>query len=399
MRPRSLRGWAILTWLAALIAISLAVTIRGKPGKLYPTFVAAGDHFRLGEPIYGPVPEGQDQYRYSPLIAASFAPWGFLPTSVGSVLWRCLQALALLLALRAWSRVAVPSVPWPAFALLVLPLAAGNLFNGQLNPIVAALLLASLAAFARERYGLAAAAIAAATMIKVYPLSLGLLLCVVEPRRFTPRLILALAIGAGLPFVIQDPRYVSQQFADWKERIDIDDRTDQEIHRGYHDFQKLLRRWGLPTQLTTYRYMEVAAGCAAAAFLFWGRGRGWTRDQQIQTCADLGLIWCTLFGPATESATYMLLAPMAAHAMLAVTGRSIWERIAIRGAYFLLLSVPIAFWFSREISGPYRALIPQAHAAMILLCWAIARASLRPAGHLACATPDRSNGEPDLHRE
>src|SRR5947209_7290312 len=108
---------ALLVWAMALIGVAVVVSRPGKGGKLYPTFVAAGEHLRNGEPVYGPVPDGQDQFRYSPLVAAAFAPWAELPDPVGAVLWRGLQALALLIVLRAWAGVAVPRVPWPALSL------------------------------------------------------------------------------------------------------------------------------------------------------------------------------------------------------------------------------------------------------------------------------------------
>jgi hypothetical protein len=360
---------AVAVWVIALIGVAVAVSRPGKAGKLYPTFVAAGEHFKNGDPVYGWIPPDQDQFRYSPLVAAAFAPWSELPTPVGAVLWRWLQAGAFLLSLRAWSRVAVPQVSFPALALLCLPLVLGNVFNAQLNPLLAALLLVGLTAFARERYWLAAVAVAGATVFKVYPLGIGLLVCVIEPRRFAPRLFLAVAVGFALPFRFQSPDYVSQQFADWFERVRIDDRTGQPMERGYHDFQKLLRRWGEPTPLAAYRGMEVLAGCAAAGLVYASRRQ--SRVHRVQWCAGLGLIWCTLFGPATESATYMLLAPFAAQAVLAVTGRPWWERVCVRGAYLLLLSVPVALWFPRSVSDPYRALIPQAHGALILLAWII----------------------------
>jgi hypothetical protein len=361
----------LLLWAIALVAVAVVVSRPGKAGKLYPTFVLAGEHFKSGEPVYGPVPMELDQYRYSPLVAATFAPWSELPAPVGAVLWRWLQAIALLAALRSWSRIAVPKVPWPSLALLCLPLAIGNVFNAQLNPLVLALLLGGLTAFARDRLWLAAIAVAGATLFKVYPLAVGLLLCVIEPRRFAPRLFLVVAIGFALPFALQSPGYVSQQFADWFERVQSDDRTGQPIERGYHDFQKLLRRWGAPTELTTYRGMEVLAGCAFAGLVLIARRRGWSRKRLVQACAGLGLVWCTLFGPATESATYMLLVPIAAHAVLTVRGRPSWERGWVLTAYLALLSVPVALWFPRSISDPYRALIPQAHGALMLLAWAI----------------------------
>ena len=133
----------IVLWTLALLAICIAITF-GKPGKLYRTFAAAGDHFLHGQQIYihvvgktesgGPkyelvMSERLDLYRYSPLIAASFVPWSFLPESVGAILWRCLQAIALLLALRAWARIAVPSVPWPARSDSRTPAFGGQLLQ------------------------------------------------------------------------------------------------------------------------------------------------------------------------------------------------------------------------------------------------------------------------------
>src|SRR5262245_50464162 len=381
MSSRSPCWLAVTAWAIVLATVAIAV-VAGKSGKLYPTFAAAGEHFRHAEPLYGDVPAGQDIYRYSPLVAAAMAPWTYVPPLIGEVLWRWLQAIAFLFALRAWSRVAVPTISWPVLALLCLPLVAGNVFNGQFNPLVAALLLAGVVALARERYWLASLTIAAAMMIKVYPLSLGLLLCVVEPRRFAPRLVVAIAIGCALPFALQSDDYVARQFTAWKDWVGSDDRTEQPLHKGYHDFQKLLRYWGLPTSLTTYRCLEVAAGCAMAAFVIWGRTNGWGRDQQIQASTGLGLVWCTLFGPATESATYMLLAPIAAQAVVAAAGRPLWERVWARGTYLLLVSVPVIMWFPRAISDPYRTFIPQAHAAVLLLGWHV-----RISFHCNCGSP------------
>src|SRR5262249_56033839 len=117
----------------------------------------------------------------------------------------------------------------------------GNIFNAQPNPLVCALMLTGVAAFAREHYGLAAAAIVGATLFKVYPISLGLLLCVVEPRRFGPRLLLAVAIGGAIPFALPSPDYVSRQFEDWMGRFSADHRTENPIQKGDPPPQNMLR--------------------------------------------------------------------------------------------------------------------------------------------------------------
>jgi hypothetical protein len=384
MRLLFSRRFALTVWILTLLAISVAVAF--KPGKLYRTFAAAGERFLNSEPLYvdridpnGPwaipnlklmMSEKLDLFRYTPLVAASFVPWSFLPEWAGGILWRCLQGIALLLALRAWARFAVPPVPWPALALLALPLSVGNLNNAQANALVAALMLAAVVCFVNERYWLSAASIAVATVFKVYPISLGLLLCVVEPRRYTARLLLLIAAGFLLPFVLQDPAYVKAQYEGLWLLLKLDDRSSQPSYEGYHDFQRLLSHWGLPISLFAYQVIEVAMGCLAAAIVWWGRRRGWARARQIHACLGLGLIWCTLFGPSTESATYMLVAPLIAYACIVVAGRPTWERVAIWGAYALFLSAYMAQWFKHEIADPFRATImPQPHAALILLVW------------------------------
>lgn len=374
------RRAVIALWALTLLAICVGITF--KPGKLYRTFATAGEHFRNGEQLYPRTLEDAAElerqrlelFRYTPLVAASFVPFSFLPESVGAILWRAFQALALLLALREWAKISVPPVPWPALALFVLPLAAGNFHNAQVNPLVLAMMLFGVAAFARDRYWLSAAAIAVATAYKVYPISLGLLLCVIEPRKYTPKLLLFAVLGFVLPFGVQSPSYVWEQYKGLELILRIDDRSMQPMHDGYYDVQKLLRLYGWTIPLAAYRAIEVAAGCAAAGFVFWGRRRGWSRGLQLHACAGLGMLWCTLFGPSTESATYMLLAPLVAHAVIDVTGRPLWERIAVRGAYALFIGAQMVVWFPREISDPIRGtLIPQAHAAFVLLIWFVWR--------------------------
>ncbi len=381
------RWAAIAAWALVVVIVGVTVSYGNKPDKLYKTFHSAGVHFKNSEMLFGPIPVDEDLYRYSPTVAASMVPWTWIPMKVGALLWRALQAAFLFLAIRAWAKVAVPEVPWPLLALLALPFVIGNIQNGQINPLLAAFMLATGVLFYHERFWLAAVMIAIAALVKVYPLSLGLLLCVVEPRRFTPRLIVVLVIGCLVPFAVQSPEYVSQQWREWAATTRADDRTYQPMARGYHDFQRLLLRWGIDIPILAYRGIQVAAGGGFAALIAWGRWSGVDRPTLIHGCVSLGFIWCTLFGPSTESATYMLLAPIAAHAFLAVTRfqssrhtpcadiptrRPPLELIWVCGAFFLLLSMNVMQWF--PVHEAYRAaIIPQAHAALLFLIWVVWR--------------------------
>ena len=372
MDSPSLRRIAIGAWIATALAVAIVVTV-GKPGKLYPTFAAAGEHFRNGEPLYPDITEhSQILYRYSPAATAALVPLSFMPIAVGGMLWRCVQAFAMFFALRAWARVASPAVPWPYLALLALPLSIGNIHNGQLNLLVAALMLGGVVAFSRDRYWLAALAIVGAAVFKIYPLSLGLLLGVIEPRRFAPKLLLFTVIAFAIPFAMQSPDYVAEQYEHWFQLIENDDRTHEPWHRGYHDFRKVLLRWELPITADAYRGIQVAVGCAAAGVVLIGRWRKWDRPRLIQTSTSLGFLWCTLFGPATESATYVLLAPLAAYAVAVARDRAIWERAWVIFVYAILLASNMIHWFPYSVSHVFRGtLIPQPHAALLLLAWSI----------------------------
>src|SRR5262249_55580391 len=150
----------------------------------------------------------QDQFRYSPLTAVLLVPFHHLPLRLGGVVWRWLNAGVLLAGFGWWLRTA-PVVRTARqqgiLFLLLTPLSLSSLNNGQPNPLVIGLLLAALAAAARDRWTLAAGFVGLATTIKLYPLAIGLLLVAAYPRRFTLRLLLMLALAAVLPFACQPP--------------------------------------------------------------------------------------------------------------------------------------------------------------------------------------------------
>ncbi len=362
--PQVVIAW----WLGVVVAVAAVVSSPGKAGKLYPTFATAGEQFLHAEPVYGDIPEHLDQFRYSPTVAALMAPWSLLPWSIGGVLWRAMQAGLLLLAMRRAVRTLWPDIPWPLLTLGCLPLVAGNIHNGQFNPLVLTLLLIAASWFAEGRLTLAAIAVAGAALIKVYPLAFGLLLALSAWRSFSPRLFFALVAGLAVPYLFHSADYVDQQYADWLTRLATDDRSDRAMGAGYFDFQKLLRRWGMPVTLEAYRVIEVMAGGLMAAFLIVVQ-RGMSRGETVRLSLLLALAWCCLFGPSSETATYLLLAPAAVIALCESRGRRLVPGIV----YGLLVSVTVAMWLPKPIRMEWMALAPQAHAALLLLGWIVWR--------------------------
>jgi hypothetical protein len=387
--------WAVTVWLVIVAAVCARAVVQPRVRSLYPTWATAGGDWLAGAPLYRNTWEQHfDQFRYSPLSAALFAPFHLLPEGVGGALWRLLNAAALLGGFAWWLRAVnqAPLTPrqWGALFLLVAPLSLSSLNNGQPNLLIAGLLLAALAGAMRERWALAAFCVAGAAALKVYPLALGLLLVAAYPRRFAPRLALALAVVGALPFALQQPGYVAEQYRLWFERLRDNDeaRRSWPPHMAYRDLWLLFRAWHVPVTAPVYLGIQLltAAGCAAVCVA--GRLRGWGRPRLLTAALTLGTCWMMLCGPATESSTYVLLAPALAWAVLNA-GREPWPLRALPAlAWGLLVACVLAGLFRN--TARFHALGLQPLAALLFAAGSLAsalRELLAPAGAAAPVAP------------
>jgi len=353
--PREWDRWtkiAVAVWGAIVLVVCIRGVVQPTSHTLYPTYARVGAEWLTRGIVYhdhwtAPF----DQYRYSPLVTAFLAPLSVLPMSLGSVLWRLLNAGVFLGALAWWLRVAAPSLAVPLTArhrailfLLAAPLALSSLSNGQPNPLVIGLLLAAMAASARERWTLAAFCIGLATALKMYPIAVGLLLAAVYPRRFALRLLLVLGFLAVLPFFLQNPDYVADQYVHWFARLGHNDRKFWPLEAAYRDLWLLCRVTHLPITPRAYLGIQLltAAGCAVLCVA--GRLRDLPRTHVLLMVFALGSCWMILCGPATESCTYVLLSPALAWAVLAASLQpgAAALRLLPRLAFGLLLGAVLA---------------------------------------------------------
>jgi hypothetical protein len=339
---------AVVAWSGVLLACCLRTWLAPRANSVYPIFATAARAWQAGADLYRPT---GDPYRYSPLAAALLVPFSLLPGPLGGVLWRLLNAGVLLAALFWWARAVLPG-PLTATRLAVLfllavPLTVGSLNNGQSNPLVLGLLLIAVAAAATDRWNLAALGVALACLFKIYPMAVGLLLAALYPRRFALRLVAALGLGLALPFLLQEPAYVTAQYGGWLHHLRTDDRSQLPLELAYRDLRLLLRVCGLPLSAGTWQAVQLVAAGGALALCLVGRRAGWPRRRQLGLLFALGCCWMTIFGPATESATYLLLAPALAAAVLAVEpgARLPAANGLVLVSYALFLVSQTAVWF------------------------------------------------------
>src|SRR5439155_4890963 len=140
-----------VVWAAALVLLGGKALLWPHRNSVYPIFAGAGRNWREAGDLYA-TPAGREPYRYSPLVAAFFAPFSLMPDGPAGLLWRLLGSAVFLGGLGWWCRAVLPPglarSRWALLLLLPAPLTVGNVHNGQANLLVIGSLLVAVAAVA-----------------------------------------------------------------------------------------------------------------------------------------------------------------------------------------------------------------------------------------------------------
>ncbi len=267
----------------------------------------------------------------------------------------------------------------------MVPFCLQSLNNGQANPLVLGLMLLAAVTTATGRWTTAALLLAAAVLFKGYPIAVALLLGVVAPGRLLPRLAVAVAAGLAVPFLIGPADYAAAQYQGWWARVGGDDRTSWPLYLGYQDFHLLLRVVGVTIPLLPYRLIQMAAGGAFAGLIVWQRRRGLPAPALLLHAAALGCCWIALFGPATETSTLIVLAPLLAQAVLPEPGRPRWVRALGVASYALFSAALVALAFPQAVHRPVIATGIQPLASLLLTVAVLADVTRRGRPEVAAA--------------
>lgn len=374
---KELRAWktaAVALWCLLLLAVSILVAAHLARGShrntVFTTYSTAGANWVAGRDLY----EGGRGFVYSPVTAALFAPFSMLPELMGSILWRLLNAGMFLGGVAWWLKSGfhhwIPPNCRPFVFLLLLPLAIGNVNNGQVNPLIIGLIMMAIVAARRERWMLAAFCIAIAAYFKIYPLAIGLLLVVVYPKKFSWRLIVALISTGALAFVLQRPGYVLGQYRLWWLTRTADNRLEYGMDIAPRDLWMLFRFVHIPICQHAYKAIQLGSAAAVALVCAVGRYWRWPEDRLLVALLSLGCSWMLLCGPSTESATYIMLAPAVVLALVdAFAGpRPRWLRQLIAASYAVLIAGLAMNSFMHLKKSPATMSV-QPIAAVIFVCY------------------------------
>jgi hypothetical protein len=281
----------------------------------------------------------------------AITPFAIAGLRFGGLLWNWFSMAVYAVGLARFARDVLPA-EWSrsrssAFLALGAVVALPGLWNAQSNTLVVGLLLLAASGVVRQHWWTAAILLAAATWIKLTPLALVLILCVLCPRRLAPRLIVALLAGAVIPFLTRPPGIVLGHYASWVEGLFVSTGTRWPGFRdgwtiwvvvshlsGTNDWKLLLEQ---PMHSASYPVLQLATAALTLLWCLQQRGRGTDTRRLVCGTFAMAMAWLMLFGPAVEHATYTFLAPSLSWALL--EGRA-WPRGRwLIGAAFVLIAL------------------------------------------------------------
>jgi hypothetical protein len=374
-RPKLTIILAIFSWSAVAIALAVHAHYYPRPHTVYNIYREAAHRWWSGRDLYT---RGVDYYRYSPLFAIAVTPFAYLPDQWGCPLWKIANLGFYVLALATFlCRSTVPDLSVTekaSFSLLVLLGSLHSLYIGQANVLMLGMLLWALAAASDGKWNQAALGIALATLIKGYPIALALLLAVHYPRRFGLRYVTALLGGLTAPFLFQSPALVAGQYQSWFHHLSD---STQIMRERLRSIDHLLLISGHSIDPQTFAVLGLAAGVGTLLLSLLFASQVDDHRAVLLRLYLLFAVWAMLFGPATETCTYIVLAPACAWCI--VEG---WRhQRGVRTAVTLTSSFLLAGILVTDIAGPLRSFFndhgAQPIAALLLLSYLIETA-IRP---------------------
>jgi hypothetical protein len=164
---------------------------------------------------------------------------------------------------------------------------------------------------------------------------------------------------------------VSEQYHEWVATRSADDRRLYPLKDVPLDLWFLLVRFGhLPIPGFAYSAFQVLSGGAIALFCLVGVRKNWPKERVLAGMLALVCIWMTLFGPATEIQTYVLLAPAVVLTLVnaLLYPRPIWLRVGLLVVYFLMVLAVARTSFLPSQKGLWILTIQPVAALLFLVC-------------------------------
>ena len=217
----------------------------------------------------------------------------------------------------------------------------------------------------RSSWTICAICLGLTAYLKIYPLSVALLLVLLYPRQLAWRLLVTLLLMGALTFLLQQPGYVLAQYQRWFGTRASDDRR-MNMNIAPRDFAMLLKAMHINLSSRIFLVLQLFAAALTAGVCIYGRIKNWSEDRLLVAVFTIGTSWMLLFGPSTEDATYAMIAPPVALALAQTQRMPGWMRSLICSSYAVLLIGLILNAFFGLKKTPYTMSVQPLGALMFL---------------------------------
>lgn len=268
----------------------------------YEAYVAAGSRWLAREPLYDL--SNIDGFQYFPSAALLFASLTWLP----KLLWLGLNWFGY-----AWGLERLAQRGFLLASLAAVGPAIANLFNGQANLAIAALLLHANAELLTHRSWRASALLAVGIALKPLMVVPALLLATTHAR-VAIRLAALVPLALAAPLLVRPELYTVSQYADCMQKLALSADPD----RLFEDLRGLFTTAGLTLAPIVYKALRAVA---LVLVLVWAR-----RREPTEVCA-LASTYLVIFNPRTLSSSYVM--PGSYVSLSLAKDRRPWTKIAL----------------------------------------------------------------------
>src|SRR5512147_1219627 len=298
---------AMAGWIVLFLAVSAIVVLDGKR-SVVPAYRAGALSWISGQPLYDGT--GVGGFVYLPQAAVLYVPFALFPPVVGEVLWRLGMIAVFAAGLYRFGRLAGESSAgefFPLLTVVTIPLVWDCARNGQATLAITGLMLLAVADREQGRLWRATAWLSLGIAIKPLVLVLALLVMATD-RRMSWRLLAGMAVTALMPFLLQSPGYVVQQYRACVENMTTAVHVGVSV-KGWTSPFTALRALGIADVPENIQTAIRAGGALATLLLCFYAKRRLEPSRAALYLFTLSVLYLMLFSPRTENNTYAMLSP------------------------------------------------------------------------------------------
>lgn len=296
---------SLVLWALILIYLVLVVCFTHSPSTVTQDYYTAGQHWLRGLPLY----DGSGwKFIYLPQSACFYAALSWMPFIISEIIWRVILVLLLITSFAHFTQLMPQKQKTLFFWLTMMSVIMGSavLKLGQMNLTVLALTLLAIVSLKHQNFWWAAGLLALNFALKLTCLPFLIVLALFYRRMIVP-LIVCLVVVTLVPFLLQHPSYVWQQYVGCIKNFHLLIHITDNTHWAQlFNLIYVFSGWVMPKWIG-----YLTRGAAALAVLFICNHAYQHTNKSIRLVYIFTIVACylVLFNPRSENNEYFIVIP------------------------------------------------------------------------------------------